>query len=313
MEQTAGPIDRRTGKAIPVPGHSMKMSSMLARLIGCAIVSRSLPSPPFTPSYKTAFDSSASIDPRAGPPYTCLSQAYLMNTYYPQIVGSQAEMTPPFSHNSRTSSCSTISATFLPEAVQPCLQGQRLPRTPFISQLASTSGPASAPNSSGTSAAYRRPSSARSNQYNSDSPTTHISECNKIKVHNFNSEGSVELLRHFLEDTQRLSIVQLRLSKGKGPKSRVFITFLSDRDAEIAVQKLNGFVVSGSKLSASLDIYRHRNCSVANGKRSNGVTQRWVPPKMMGTGKSSTTSTAKVDTSVRPGRRGPVIIDGSQD
>ena len=176
MEQTAGPVDRRTGKAIPAPGHLKEMSPMLARIIGCATVSRSLPSPPFTPPCSMTVDSTVFIDRRNGSPYSCPPQAHPMNACYSQMVGRQAEMTPPYSHSSRTSSCSTISATFFPEAAHPCLRDSpTLPGTPSTSQLASISSRASAPDSSSTSATLHQPSSAKSNQYNFYNSTPLIS------------------------------------------------------------------------------------------------------------------------------------------
>ena len=312
MEQSAGPIDRRTGNAIPAPGHLMRMTPALARRIGCAPFPQPLPSPPFPPQYGTTFVPVVAPNAGTGLPYLCSPQAYLMSTYDLQMVGHFPEMTPPLSHTSRTSSSSTLSTAFLPESAHPRFRDNPiLPGTPLVSQAASSSGCASASGASSISTTPRRPSSAVSNQSNDPSHAQGITGYNKIKIQNFNTKANVEELQHFLECTLQLYIVRTKTCKGNGRNSRVFITFHTDRDAEIAVQKLNGFVLSGSELCVSLDLQRGWDPLAVTGKSSTGSVQNPLPVRRIGSGKSSSTAMGKNDINPKPARKEPVIIDGS--
>ena len=121
----------------------------------------------------------------------------------------------------------------------------------------------------------------------------------------------VESLRHILERDHHLYIVRLKSSKCNG-RPKVFITFHSDRDAEIAVQQLDGQMLFGSRLNVTLD-NQPRWIGFPSGNSCGGATQKPSPSKIAISGKSSEKVKVKSEAVVKPVRRGPVIIDGSKD
>lgn len=313
MEQSAGPIDPWTGNVIPAPGHLMRMTPSLARRIGCTVFPQPLPSPPLQPQLSGMVIPPSLANTAMSPSYTVPSKSKPASAHSLQIGKRFPTMTPPLSQTSRSSSISANS-TSLPQDAAHARSGEDpcLPCTPHAAQTAISSGRTSASGSSSVLAApYHLPASLFE-QCSSPSHTLGFTGYNKIKIQNFHPKASADDIDHFLECACQLKTVRRKTCNGNGRSPRAFVTFGTDEEAEIAVQKLHGVVVGGRKLKVNLDLQRIGQPFADTGYPSTWREHNPSSERQAGAGKPLPMATVRKETVSRPAYKGPVIIDGSQ-
>lgn len=312
MEQSEGPIDRRTGNVIPAPGHLMRMTPSLARRIGCMPFPQPLPSPPPNPQYGTTFIRPVATSAEISPSYPYPTRAKSASAYGLQMAKHSLEVTPPLSQTSRSSSISATSTELLLDPAHPRIRcDTSLPNTRLVSQAATSCGGANASTSSSTPATQRRLHSALSNRSTSPSHAICYTGYNKIKLQNFHPKASANEIEHFLEHTCQLNALRKKTCNINGRSPRAFVTFRTDQDAEIAVQQLNGVMVGGRKLKVSLDLQRIWHPLTETENSSTWHVHNTFPVRKTMVGKSSSAAKTDNEATPKPAQKGPVIIDGS--
>lgn len=306
MEQSAGPIDPRTGRIIPAPVYRIDIGPTLTRCLGC--VPLGFPFGPARSMYTySAYASPAPVFQPAHQWYRDDSVAQAEQLFLGPNFGryDPVAMLPTLSDGSRTSSSSTVSVNLSSDSSEnvsfhsgPSFSGgyHYLPKT--AAPKYNTGG--GNPQQAGYRGFYR-PKDATANH----------DSCRKIEIRHFDSKTDIDLFRQSLEDILKFKIMHIKSCKGNNKRgARIFATLRNKSDAEQAVRSLNGQMVAECKLEVMLDKPGHRPwIPRANLTPAEAHVKEVIPSRSIDEPETSQIVTKdKSDVDVKPVRKGPLII-----